>query len=229
MKLQYIQKLTLLDYPGKVACTVFLYGCNFRCPFCHNPALVTRPPEEGQSLSELTDLLNKRRGILEGVAVTGGEPLLNDGVFELLYTVRDAGFPVKLDTNGFFPDRLRRAIEEHLVDYVAVDIKNSPSRYAETVGLPSVDLSPLLESISLLEASGIAHEYRTTVIREYHDARSLTEAASLIRGTDRYYLQCFRDTGDLLSGGCSAYTAEELAAVADAVRSIVPAVALRGV
>lgn len=229
MKLQYIQKLTLLDYPGKVACTVFLYGCNFRCPFCHNPALVTRPPENGLPLSDLLTLLQKRRGILEGVAVTGGEPLINDEIFELLFAVREAGYPVKLDTNGFFPDRLRRILEQRLVDYVAVDIKNSPDRYAETVGLPSIDLSPLRETIALLEASAVDHEYRTTVVREYHDARSLTGAASLIPGAGRYFLQSFRDSGDLLSGGCSAYTPEELSVLADAVRPLVPTVQLRGV
>ena len=165
LDIQGLQKLTLLDWPGKVACTVFLGGCDFRCPFCHNGDLVAGPMPPGMAEEELLDFLRKRRGLLDGVCVTGGEPLLRPDLEGLLSRIRDLGFPVKLDTNGNHPQALRHLWERGLVDYVAMDIKNSPARYAETVGVPGLDLGPVRESAAWLLEGGVDYEFRTTVVR----------------------------------------------------------------
>ena len=169
MKIYGLQKMTLLDYPGHVACTVFLGGCDMRCPFCHNSELTDGTAEPVMTMAGLMVFLTKRKGLLEGVAVTGGEPLLRTENLDLLRRIRETGYPVKLDTNGTHPELLRRALEEDLAQYVAMDIKNSPERYPETIGLKSFDLSPVRESITLLMAGKTDYEFRTTVTAELHD------------------------------------------------------------
>ena len=164
--------MTLLDYPGHVACTVFLGGCDMRCPFCHNSELVDGTAKPIMTAAELTGFLKKRQGLLEGVAVTGGEPLLREETLDLLRTIRELGYPVKLDTNGTHPERLRSVMEQDLAQYVAMDIKNSPERYAGTIGLKSFDPAPVRESVSLLMAGKADYEFRTTVVAELHGAIS---------------------------------------------------------
>ena len=172
MNIYGLQKMTLLDFPGRVACTVFLTGCDMRCPFCHNSELAENQAPPVMTDEELLRFLKTRRGLLDGVAVTGGEPLLREENLDLLRKIRELGFPIKLDTNGTHPDRLRRAAAEGLIAYAAMDIKNSPERYAETIGLPSFDLGPVRESAAFLMSSGLDFEFRTTVVRELHDAES---------------------------------------------------------
>lgn len=162
MEIQGLQKMTLLDYPGKVACTVFLGGCDLRCPFCHNGELVEGETPAALDSGELTAFLKKRQGLLDGVCVTGGEPLLRPELEELLSQIKELGFPVKLDTNGSHPDRLRRLTEAGLVDYVAMDVKNSPERYGETAGRSGLDLAPFRESVSFLLSGAVDYEFRTT-------------------------------------------------------------------
>ncbi len=229
MNIQFIQKLTLLDYPGKVACTVFLHGCNLRCPFCHNAGLVTRPPEPSVSLETLVAFLKKREGILDGVAITGGEPLLDDSVYELLRAVKKLGYPIKLDTNGFFPDRLRYVINEGLCDYVAMDIKNSEERYAETSGLKHVDMDAVKRSIAILAEGKVDYEFRTTVVKDFHTKESLLGAASLIPKNARYYMQAYKDSGDTIGAPCAEYSQNELKALCQAVSEVVPLVEIRGI
>ena len=232
MLISGLQKLTLLDYPGKVACTVFTGGCNLRCPFCHNAPLVLPERLQNDPDGEETVLafLRKRRGILDGVAVTGGEPLLQKDIAAFLRKVKDLGFLVKLDTNGSFPDRLEELLAEGLVDRVAMDIKNGPDRYAETVGVPGLNLSPFARTKTLLLEGRVDYEFRTTVVRGLHTAESLREAARWIAGAKEYYLQQYKDSGDILDGeGLSAFSQEDMHALAAAVRPIVPAVQLRGV
>ena len=230
MRLYGLQKLTLLDYPGHTACTVFTGGCNFRCPFCHNASLVEtdRLPDRVEE-EAVFDLLRRRKGLLDGVCVTGGEPLLHRDIGAFLGRIKDLGFAVKLDTNGSFPQRLSELLEERLVDYVAMDVKNAPDRYPETVGLPVFDPAPVTESIRLLLAGTVPYEFRTTVCRGLHDADSIARAAQWIEGADKYFLQQFRDSGDVLSGGMGPCTAEEMAAMAEAARPFVKSVELRGV
>ena len=169
MDIQGLQKMTLLDYPGRVACTVFLGGCDFRCPFCHNFELVDGTAPAIMDDEELFAFLSKRKGLLDGVAVTGGEPCIHKDLPDLLRRVREMGFQTKVDTNGNHPKMLCRLLEEGLVDYVAMDIKNCPEKYALTAGLEQLDLSNIRESIALLENSSVPHEFRTTIVKEFHD------------------------------------------------------------
>ena len=231
MLISGLQKLTLLDYPGTVACTVFTGGCNFRCPFCHNASLVlpeelSRDNEEEQVLS----FLKKRVGILDGVAVTGGEPLLHPDMPAFLEKVRALGYRIKLDTNGSFPERLIEIVNAGLVDRVAMDIKNAPELYGKTTGVPGLDLAPFRRSKDYLLEGRVDYEFRTTVVRGLHTAESLAEAAKWIAGAKEYYLQQFKDSGDILNiEGLGAFNSEEMHALKAAVAPYVPTVELRGV
>ena len=232
MRVSGLQKLTLLDYPGHVACTVFTAGCNFRCPFCHNAPLVLPERMQGDEDGSETVLafLKKRRGILDGVAVTGGEPLLHKDMGDFLRKIKDLGYAVKLDTNGSFPQRLRELVEAGLVDRVAVDIKNAPALYPKTIGVPGFDLAPVEETKDYLLSGAVEYEFRTTVVKGLHTVESLVEAAKWIAGAKEYYLQQFKDSGDVIAiEGLSAFTGEEMHALADAVRPYVPSVQVRGV
>lgn len=231
MQIAGLQKLTLLDYPGHVACTVFTPGCNFRCPFCHNAPLVL-PERLGCDTTEdeVLAFLKKRRGILDGVAITGGEPLLHKDIGAFLEKVRALGFLIKLDTNGSFPDALEELIRAGLVDRVAMDVKNSPELYGRTVGLERFDLAPVERSKEFLLSGEVEYEFRTTVVRGLHTAESLAEAAKWIEGASEYYLQQYKDSGDVIAAdGLGAFDEKEMHALADAVRPIVPSVQVRGV
>ena len=229
MKIHGLQKMTLLDYPGRVACTVFFGGCDMRCPFCHNAELLdgTAPPV--MTDEELLKFLEKRKGLLDGVAITGGEPLLQKDLPEFAKKIRELGYPVKLDTNGTHPDRLARMIREGLVQYVAMDIKNSPERYAETAGLENFDLAPVRESVAILLEGKTDYEFRTTVVAELHDDDSFRKIGPWIRGAKHYYLQKFTDRDTVPFGGLHAPEDEQMRRWADIVRPDVPAVELRGV
>ena len=231
MFLSGLQKLTLLDYPGKVACTVFTAGCNFRCPFCHNAGLVL-PDRLFQDITEeeILAFLKKRAGLLDGVAVTGGEPLLHKELPAFLRQVKDLGYLVKLDTNGSFPDRLEAVLSEGLVDRVAMDIKNSPDLYAKTAGIPHLDLANIERSKNLLLTGSVEFEFRTTVVKGLHTREGLIEAAKWITGAKEYYLQQFKDSGDVIAiSGLSAYDEQEMHALAEAVSLYVPGVQVRGI
>jgi len=192
IKISGIQKLTLLDYPEHTAATLFVPGCNFRCPFCHNSELLAADAEFYDE-SEIFEFLKKRVGKLEGVCVTGGEPTIYSDLDRLLSAIKELGYLIKLDTNGFRPDALESLYAANLLDYVAMDIKNSPERYAETVGLPPerFDITPITRSIDVIMNSGVPYEFRTTVIDEYFDAQSMDAAARMISGAEKYYLQYF--------------------------------------
>lgn len=232
MKITGIQKLTLLDYPGTVACTVFTSGCNFRCPFCHNSMLVLpeQITENYLTDDEVFGFLKKRRGVLDGVAVTGGEPLLHRDLPQFLEQVKALGYKIKLDTNGSAPELLRGIVEAGLVDRVAMDIKNSPEQYAKTVGLEKFDIAPVEKSKDFLLSSSVDYEFRTTVVKGLHTRESLMSAAEWIRGAKEYYLQQFKDSGSLiLPQGLQAYDEKEMYALAQAVQEIIPGALVRGV
>lgn len=200
-----IQKLTLLDFPGHTACTVFLAGCNMRCPFCHNAELFGGKVEEVMSTDEFLKFLSTRQGLLDGVCVSGGEPTGDPQLPQLLRAIKDLGFQVKLDTNGSRPQLLQKLLEEKLVDYVAMDVKNSRERYGETVGLPDFDTEGVEESVAFLLSGAVDYEFRTTVTAQHHDEESLRSLAQWISGARRYALQSFRDSGDVLTGGLTPY------------------------
>ena len=221
--------MTLLDYPGRVACTVFFGGCDMRCPFCHNAELLDGTAPAVMDDEELLAFLKKRKGLLDGVAITGGEPLLQKDVPEIAARIRELGYPVKLDTNGMHPDRLRKMIDAGLIQYIAMDIKNSPERYAETAGLKEIDLAPIQESISLLMQGKTDYEFRTTVVAELHDDRSFEQIGQWIKGAEHYYLQKFTDRETVPFEGLHAPTDEQMRKWADLIRRDIPSVELRGV
>ena len=228
MKIHGLQKMTLLDFPGRVACTVFFGGCDMRCPFCHNAELLDGTAPAIMDDEELLAFLKKRQGLLDGVAFTGGEPLLQKDLPELTAKIRDLGYPVKLDTNGMHPERLERMMKEGLVQYVAMDIKNSPERYAETAGLPEMDLAPVRESVALLMNGETDYEFRTTVVAELHDDRSFEQIGQWIKGARHYYLQKFTDRDTVPFEGLHAPTDEQMRKWAEMLRPDIPAVELRG-
>ncbi len=213
MKFAGMQRLTLLDYPGKTACTVFTEGCNLRCPFCHNAELVLpeRMNDTSLSVDELMAFLRKRAGLLDGVCVSGGEPLLYyRDLRDLIPAIRELGYAVKLDTNGTNPYALAELLHGRLIDYVAMDIKNALPYYGETVGIPKFDTAPIWESIKILMNDAVDYEFRTTVVREFHTVERIRELARSITGAKRYFLQFFRDSGELIKDGLNAVNKEEM-------------------
>ncbi len=229
MDIQGLQKMTLLDWPGKVACTVFLGGCDFRCPFCHNAELLEGDLPAALTQGELLDFLRRRRGLLDGVCVTGGEPLLRADLAGLLEEVKALGYPVKVDTNGSHPARMVELWERGMVDYVAMDVKNSPDRYPETAGVPGLDLGPIRESIAWLLEGHVDYEFRTTAVRQFHDGDSFRAIGGWIRGAARYYIQNFTDRDTVAFAGLSGFDKEELEGFAGLVAPCVEHVELRGV
>lgn len=236
MLIQGIQKLTLLDYPGHVAGTVFLAGCDFRCPFCHNFELVdgrflSQPP--AMTEDEFFAFLKTRKGLLDGVAITGGEPCLRRDLPEFIAKIRDKGFDVKLDTNGNHPEMLETLIDQRLVNYVAMDVKNSPAKYTETVGLEALNLDFVMESINLLikgtrKGRTVPYEFRTTVINEFHRVEDMEEIGRLIQGAKKYFIQPFVDREMVPDHSLSAPPAETLEKFRAAVAPFVENVELRG-
>lgn len=230
MKFHGFQKMTLLDYPGKVACTVFTGGCNFRCPFCHNALLVTQLDEaEEYDEDEIIEYLKKRKGLLDGVAVTGGEPLMSDSTVDFIRRVKAEGYSVKLDTNGSFPERLKLLVNEKLVDYVAMDIKNSKELYAETAGTARIDLSKIEESVCFLLEGNVDYEFRTTVVNGFHTVESIAAAAKWISGAKRYFLQNFVDSGNLIDEDVSGVSKEEMKKMREAASQYVADTQIRGI
>ena len=230
MKFYGLQKMTLLDYPGKVACTVFTGGCNFRCPFCHNALLVTEiDNSRTYDEDEIVDFLKGRKGLLDGVCVTGGEPLLHPSIIKFIERVKSLGFAVKLDTNGSFPDTLADLISDGIIDKVAMDIKNSFPKYAATVGIENFDVSSVDKSISLLLEGRIDYEFRTTVVRELHEISDIEAIAKRISGAKAYFLQNFVDSGNLISTGMSAHSKDTLIEMEKTAQIYVPTAKTRGI
>ena len=228
MKIAGLQKMTLLDYPGKVAATVFLGGCNFRCPYCHNASLI----DPGAQTTEIAEeaffsFLRKRKGWIDGVCVSGGEPLLQAGLPAFLKKIRDLGFLVKLDTNGSYPQKLKRLVNDGLLDYVAMDIKHSPAKYAAAAGITGDILPQVRESVAFLLQSPVECEFRTTVVRGMHTAEDVAEIGQWIEGAEHFILQNFKSSPDVLTPGLQGFETTELKAFADAARPYVPGVQLR--
>lgn len=228
MDIQGLQKLTLLDYPRHVATTVFLSGCNMKCPFCHNGTLWDNKAGRVADDKELLSMLKKRKGLIEGVCITGGEPTLRPDLPELLRSIKELGLKVKLDTNGTNPDILHSLIDEGAVDYVAMDIKNSRSLYPATVGIPDFDTKPIEESVRILLSSESNYEFRTTVVRELHSASSFEEIGKWIAGAAHYYLQKFIDRESVPTRGLTSPTSAELNQYLSILKTFIPNVALRG-
>ncbi len=251
MNIAGIQKLTLLDFPGRLAATIFTPGCNLRCPFCHNASLVD-PAELKVTLEEtglldqqeVLDFLRERFGRLTGLAVTGGEPLMQTGILDFLKQVKDIGYAIKLDTNGTNPERLRALLSAGIVDYVAMDLKNCREKYAATTGLPESSTAILYESTLLsarfIRESGVEHEFRTTVVAQLHTVDDIRAIAKDFAGAPAYFLQSFADSGDILGSGCdynslpddqkfTAAPRETMEAMQKAAQEFIPNTQLRGI
>lgn len=230
MRIQGLQKLTLLDFPERVACTVFFAGCNFRCPFCHNASLVVDIPPVGEiTEEEFFSFLKKRQGILDGVCITGGEPLLQPEIEDFIRRIKQLGYAVKLDTNGSFPDKLKSLVGNGLVDYVAMDIKNCPELYAVTAGVKNLDIDSIKESVDYLKEGRVPYEFRTTVVKNYHTKESFEKMGQWIQGTEKYFLQNFVDSGDLIGKDTEGCNEEEMKEFLAAVSSYVPSAKIRGI
>ena len=230
MRIQGLQKLTLLDFPERVACTVFFAGCNFRCPFCHNASLVVDIPPEGDvTEEEFFSFLKKRQGILDGVCVTGGEPLLQPDIEEFIRGIKKLGYAVKLDTNGSFPDKLKSLVQNGLVDYVAMDIKNCPELYAITTGVEKLNVDSIKESVAYLKEGHVPYEFRTTVVKNYHTMESFEKIGQWLQGSEKYFLQNFVDSGDLIVKETKGCNEEEMKEFLQIMQKYVPKTELRGI
>lgn len=226
-----LQKLTLLDFPGYTAATIFLGGCNFRCPYCQNAGLVLCPEKEPSiPKEEVLSFLKKRHGLLDGVCITGGEPTLCPELTELISEIKSLGYLIKLDTNGSHPEILKSLASQNLLDYVAMDIKSSPSGYPKTCGLSNPDFSAIDESVHFLMEGTLDYEFRTTVTRELHGSTEFEAIGDWISGCRRYYLQAYRDSEHIIKPGTfSSYTREELEVFAAQLRKKIPLVDIRGI
>ena len=230
MLINGFQKLTILDYPGKVACIVFTPGCNFRCPFCHNASLVTHVDKETfLQVDEVLDYLKKRQGLLDGVVITGGEPLLQDGIEDFIAEIKALGYCVKLDTNGSFPEKLISVVEKGLVDYVAMDIKNSKAKYGEAVGIENFDISPIERSVEFLLQNKVDFEFRTTVVEGLHTLDDIQDIVVWIMGAHKYFLQNFVDSGDLIKPDMKPVSAILLKEMQKKALEFIPNVEIRGI
>lgn len=227
MNIQGYQKMTLLDFPGKVACTVFTGGCNLRCPFCHNASLVQTPTIYVSSEEDVLQYLQKRKGVLDGVCVTGGEPLLQPDLIPFLQKVKDMGFLLKLDTNGSLPAKLKQVLETGLLDYIAMDVKNSKEGYPLAIGADT-DFSLFEESMKLIKESGVPYEFRTTLVKGIHTPKDMHALGQMLKDAPRYFLQKFVDSGDILGNGCSPFSEQDLNDLLTIVQHYIPHAELRG-
>lgn len=230
MEIHGFQKTTLLDFPGHVAATVFVGGCNLRCPFCHNGPLVLEPQRQPRiEEEEILAYLKKRSGILEGVCITGGEPTLQKDLSSFIKKVKNLGYLVKLDTNGYCPQVLEELLRSRMLDYVAMDIKASPERYGIAAGVPDLDLERIRESIRILKNCEIPYEFRTTVVKGLHSPEEFEEIGRLLEGCRAYYLQGFRESDNMVGEGFAAFSTEEMQAMAARAKKYIDRVELRGV
>lgn len=224
------QKTTLLDYPGHVAATIFTGGCNFRCPFCHNSDLLAKPDRSLLiSEEEIFSFLKKRKNVLSGICITGGEPTLQPDLGDFILKVRNLGYKIKLDTNGYRPEAIASFLEQNLLDYIAMDIKSGFSNYEVVSGLSNLDMNKIRESIALIENSNIAYEFRTTVVQELHKEQDFQEISEMLSPKSSYYIQSFKDSGNILTTGLSSCDTETLNHYLSIIKKKIPNASLRGI
>ncbi len=230
MQIHGFNKTTLLDYPRHLAATIFFGGCNLRCPFCHNASLVTGAASQPMiPEQEVLSYLAKRKGILEGVCITGGEPTLNPDLIPFITKIKELGLKVKLDTNGTNPQLMKTLVADNLIDYIAMDIKNSKDKYALTAGLSSFSIEPILESVDFLLTSPIDYEFRTTIVKEFHDREDMLSIGEWLSGAQAYFLQSFQDSGDVLQHGLHSHNKETLEEYVKLLTPMIPSISIRGI
>ncbi len=230
MQICGFNKTTLLDYPDHLACGIFLGGCNFCCPFCQNGTLVLSPGSQPSiPREEIIKHLKKRQGILEGICISGGEPTLAPDLLDFMTEIKELGYSIKLDTNGYRPDIVRAAMEQKLVDYIAMDIKSSPDEYPILCGKPNMDVGRIAETVTIIQTIGIKHEFRTTVVKPYHSTLTFESIGQWLKSHSPYYLQEFRDSEDVIQSGLSAYSLEEMLHFKEILLPYLPNTLLRGI
>ncbi len=228
MQFHGLVKSTLVDYPNLLACTLFTQGCNLLCPFCQNSSLVLKKDLPALDSNELLNFLNKRKNILDGVCITGGEPLMQDEIFSFCKILKDIGYKVKVDTNGTFPNKLSKLLDSNLVDYVAMDIKNSRKEYNRAVG-KKIDISNIEKSVNLLKNSNIDYEFRTTLVKELHTIESLIDMAKWIGKDSKLFLQTFQDSGTNIVTGLHGFSVEEEKLIQKELKKYIKSVEIRGI
>ena len=230
MVISGMQKLTLLDYPSKTSCLLFTQGCNFRCPFCHNSGLLAHDVEsEKITEDEVFKYLQKRQGILDGVCISGGEPLLQPDIEKFVQKVKDMGFLIKLDTNGTCPKILKKLIDDKLIDYVAMDIKDDFISYEKAAGIQKVNIENIKESIKIIEGSNIDYEFRTTVVKEIHDYNHLEKICEYISPNAKYYIQNYQECDSVLNKGLTSFGEDEIKGIVERLKVTYPNVMIRGI
>ena len=229
MNIQGLQKTTLLDFPGHVAATIFVSGCNFRCPFCHNMNLVLSKDMPVYSSEEIFTFLKKRQGILDGICITGGEPTLYKDLPDFIRSVRSLDYKIKLDTNGSDPDMLNFLLSSHLVDYVAMDVKSSISEYNRITDTPNLNTGNILRSINILNSSDMDHEFRTTFIKDFHTPEVISSIGLMLKGSPKYFIQSFKDSDFVPDHNLTAFTKEELQSIRSQLLEYISSVEIRGV
>ena len=230
VKIHGFNKLTLLDYPGRLACTIFLGKCNFRCPFCHNAGLVLAPEREPViPVEEVMSTLKKRKGILDGVCVSGGEPTLAEDLPDILKKIKELGYEIKLDTNGSRPHVVKSLVKDGLIDMVAMDIKACPDHYPTLCGLRYPDMDSIYETVQFLMSGSVDYEFRTTVVRELHSEKDFREIGQWLKGAKAYYLQAYRDSEEVLQPGFSSYSLKELEHFRSILLETMDLVEIRGI
>lgn len=229
MKILGMEKLSLVDYDGYISATLFLGGCNFRCPFCHNGPLVLDASNQPEiPLSEVLSYLEKRKNMLKGVCITGGEPTLYPDLEDLIKQIKQIGYSVKLDTNGTSPQTIKNLADKKLIDYVAMDVKNCKEAYAKTVGLKSFDIAPIEESVSLLKSNVVNYEFRTTIVGEFHNADCIEKIGVWLNGAEKYFLQAYKDGENCIETGLTKISEEVAENYKNALLKHVKRVELRG-
>lgn len=229
MKISGMEKLTLLDYPSKTACLIFTQGCNLKCPFCQNSALLDTNHDGIIDENEVLAYLDKRKGIIDGICISGGEPLIQKDVEKFIKRVKEKGFQVKLDTNGSNPKKLKDLIDKKLIDYVAMDIKNDFTDYGKTAGIEKINTNKIKESIKILESSDIEYEFRTTIVKELHDLKKIENICKYINRKSKYYLQNYRDSITVLQKGLTGFSDKELQEIKEKLSKKYPNVMIRGI
>ena len=225
-----LQKTTLLDYPNKLASTIFTGGCNFKCPYCHNRDLVIPPKDAlSYSLKEIFDHLNAKKKVLDGVCITGGEPTLHKDLPDFIKAIKDLSLLVKLDSNGTNPDMISYLLDNHLVDYIAMDIKHSKSKYNSIASMPNFDINPICDSVDILKKSSIDYEFRTTLMKECHDSSDIEDIGKWLSGAKAYYLQSYKESEQVINPIFSPHSKETLLSFVDILIPYVPNTHLRGI
>lgn len=226
VKISGFNKLTLLDYPGLTACIIFTQGCNYKCPFCHNASLLDNK-DGTYDEEEILKFLEKRKKVLEGICISGGEPLMQKEIVEFIKKIKDIGYKIKIDTNGSYPEILKYLIDNKLIDYVAMDIKNDIDNYKKTTGVTNTNI--VMKSIDILLKSDIEYEFRTTIVKELHNEENIINIAKMIKDAKKYYLQKFIDSGDIVSNNLHPFSDEEMLVIKTKVEKYIPNVEVRGI